>query len=316
MGFVRSLNLQLKADGRLRRLESWNAGMYFIIAFVRAFVISHSRDLLTLRAVTDFAFMPTIPRGAYWGHITISGVHSEVAWPKSSDPRFPLDSEIAEGRRIVLYLHGGGGALCSSATHRWLTHGIAVRSDSIVVIPNYRRIPEVSLAHSLEDALTVYRNLLDIVPASQIIIAGDSAGGALCVLALCKIRDLGLAFPAGGALLSPWCDISEVPSVVDCVDYLTAEVVAFMIELLNHENECLSSLNPICQDLNGLPPLMIQSGDSELFADQIRRFSRKCPEAEFHEYHEMVHIPHFFSFLSPEGDRALDDLARFIKTHC
>ena len=54
----------------------------------------------------------------------------------------------------------------------------------------------------------------------RIIIAGDSAGGTLCVLALCKIRALGLPFPAGGALLSP----SEVPAAVDCVDYLTADV--------------------------------------------------------------------------------------------
>ncbi len=311
VGFVRSLNLQRKSDGSLRR-ESWNAGMYFIVAFMRSFVISHSRDLLTLRAVTDFALIPTIPRGAYWKRVKFSGVDSEVAWPRSLGRRFPLDPD----HRVVLYLHGGGGALCSSMTHRWITHGIAVRSGAVVVVPNYRRVPEASLMHSLEDSLEVYKSVLTIVDAKNILIAGDSAGGALTIAALCKIRDLGLPMPAGGALLSPWCDITEVPGVTDNVDYLTADIVAFMIELLRGEHgdeQTLSSMNPMQVDLSDLPPLLIQLGDSELFADQIRRFSKRCQNTEIHEYHEMVHIPHFFSVLSSEGDRALDDLGRFMK---
>lgn len=54
------------------------------------------------------------------------------------------------------------------------------------------------------------------VPASKLVFAGDSAGGALCVTALTVIRDMGLPMPAGAVLISPWVDMTHsFPSVMD-----------------------------------------------------------------------------------------------------
>jgi acetyl esterase/lipase len=204
-----------------------------------------------------------------------------------------------------------------------ITHSLAVRSDSIVVVPNYRRVPEVSLLLALEDSLSVYESLLDLVESKQIALCGDSAGGTLCVLALSRIRDRKLAMPSCGLLLSPWCNFREVPTVPSPVDYLTQDVIAFMIELIQGEGglteEQLSSTDPMSVNLTGLPPLCVQLGDAELFVDQIRAFVKRCRVSDvdvvLHEYHEMVHIPHFFSFLSSEGKRAMVDAAAFIKNN-
>lgn len=320
---LRSAQNRFEGSETLPRLSSWNFPLYFLILGMRAFVSAHSRDLVNLRAITDFTLIPTIPQGASYVHGFFGGIHCEVVQPKRHRITHSLELDDWRDRRIILYLHGGGGALCSSRTHRVITHSLAVQSDSVVVVPNYRRVPEASLLHALEDALSVYHSLLDRVESKQIAFCGDSAGGTLCVLALSRIRDRELAMPSCGLLFSPWCNLREVPTVPSPVDYLTQEVIAFMIELLQGEDglsdEQLSLADPMSVNLTGLPPLCVQLGDAELFVDQIRAFVKRCKLSDIdvvlHEYHEMVHIPHFFSFLSSEGKRAMADAASFIKNN-
>ena len=53
------------------------------------------------------------------------------------------------------------------------------------------------------------------VPPSKIVVAGDSAGGGLCLALLTVLRDLGKPLPAGGVLISPWVDLTHsFPSVM------------------------------------------------------------------------------------------------------
>ncbi|KAG5647060.1 hypothetical protein DXG03_001430 [Asterophora parasitica] len=47
------------------------------------------------------------------------------------------------------------------------------------------------------------------VNPTHIVIAGDSAGGGLSLALLQVIRDSGLPMPAGGVLISPWCDLTH-----------------------------------------------------------------------------------------------------------
>ena len=47
------------------------------------------------------------------------------------------------------------------------------------------------------------------VRPEHIIIAGDFAGGGLSLALLQVIRDSGLLAPAGGVLVSPWCDLTH-----------------------------------------------------------------------------------------------------------
>lgn len=52
------------------------------------------------------------------------------------------------------------------------------------------------------------------VKPEHIVVAGDSAGGGLSLALLQVIRDSGLPLPAGGVLVSPWCDLSHsFPSI-------------------------------------------------------------------------------------------------------
>jgi acetyl esterase/lipase len=76
----------------------------------------------------------------------------------------------------------------------------------------------------LQDLLTISPDLFLIrpppdakhaaIPPSMIVVSGDSAGGGLALALLQVIRDAGLPVPAGGVLISPWCDLTHsFPSI-------------------------------------------------------------------------------------------------------
>ena len=108
----------------------------------------------------------------------------------------------------------------------------------IFVIQRLRTLTHTNLRHDViaacklhaksDDPATLIINVSDLyltspppdaphkaVPAEKIVLAGDSAGGGLCVALLTVLRDLGIAQPAGAALISPWVDLTHsFPSVM------------------------------------------------------------------------------------------------------
>src|SRR5881628_2704732 len=80
---------------------------------------------------------------------------------------------------VLLYLHGGGYFGCSAETHRPVTVGFALHGFRVYA-PDYRLAPENRFPAALDDAVAVYRALLDIGhEPRQIVVAGESAGGGL-----------------------------------------------------------------------------------------------------------------------------------------
>lgn len=71
---------------------------------------------------------------------------------------------------------------------------------------DYRLAPETRFPGPLHDAVSAYFRLTDDlhIPAENIIVAGDSAGGGLSVALMMYLRDNGYPLPGGGILLSPW----------------------------------------------------------------------------------------------------------------
>ncbi|KAG6869341.1 hypothetical protein C0993_000094 [Termitomyces sp. T159_Od127] len=94
---------------------------------------------------------------------------------------------------VMLYVHGGGYFWGSINTHRYQI----IRYDFYLIEPPHGALHKA-------------------ISPSKIVMAGDSAGGGLCVTVLTILRDLGLPMPAGAVLISPWVDLTHsFPSVMD-----------------------------------------------------------------------------------------------------
>ncbi|CAO3635683.1 unnamed protein product [Cunninghamella echinulata] len=115
--------------------------------------------------------------------------------------------------------------------YRPLLAKIAKSANCNILAVDYRLAPQHSFPIAIEDALAAYLYLLNppsdspiqSVSASDIFIAGDSAGGGLTLALLLTIRDSGLPVPAGGIPISPWADLTRsLPSCASnqITDYL------------------------------------------------------------------------------------------------
>ena len=97
--------------------------------------------------------------------------------------RFAAGGDDPARRPALLWIHGGGFVLGSTATHAPLAGHISIAAGADVYMPEYRLAPEHPFPAATDDAFAAYRTLLarGHDPA-QIAIGGDSAGGAIAIL--------------------------------------------------------------------------------------------------------------------------------------
>ncbi|KAJ6628840.1 hypothetical protein B0H10DRAFT_1989479 [Mycena sp. CBHHK59/15] len=117
----------------------------------------------------------------------------------SDDDRNVLKMEKLD--RVMVSSHGG---------YFWgsITRKIQGRAFAV----NYRKAPQYPWPCPLQDVLAAYLYLIrpppnalhKAIPSTKIVLAGDSAGGGLCLSVLSILRDMGLPMPAGSVLISPW----------------------------------------------------------------------------------------------------------------
>lgn len=120
-------------------------------------------------------------------------------------------------KRTLLYVHGGAYFFNSVATERYQIQRHARKLNCRAFAPRYRLAPQYPFPCAVLDVLAAYVYLLDTcrIPAGEILISGDSAGGGLVLGLLCLLRDVGMPLPAGGMLISPWVDLMHsFPSIM------------------------------------------------------------------------------------------------------
>ena len=121
------------------------------------------------------------------------------------------------GRDAILFIHGGGWAFCSAATHDGAARQLAQECGAAVVSFDYRLAPEHPYPAGLEDCLTIWAAREQILPGRRWSISGDSAGANLAVATMLRLdgRDL----PVAGLLFYGVYDADfDSPSYVEIAD--------------------------------------------------------------------------------------------------
>ena len=189
------------------------------------------------------------------------------------------------------------------------------------LIINYRLAPEHPYPAALEDANAAYLWLLEQgYKASQIILAGDSAGGGLVLAALVSLRDHHKSLPAGAVCISPWTDLAltgqsyQSKAGADCMLKLARIDNCAGLYAGDHDRKN-PLISPLYADLHGLPPLLIQVGSDELLLDDAVQFAAKVKDAggdvTLEIWNRMFHVFQIVPIL-PESKKALASIKRFI----
>ncbi len=236
----------------------------------------------------------------------------------------PSTLSSANENRIVVYTHGGAHTMGSPESTLVLSLPAAHYLRTKVLAVRYPLAWQSPHPASRDLVVEVYRELLESYAPQQIAMFGDSAGGALLMSAVLKLRDDGVPMPAVLGLVSPWADISKtgdsqtVHRGADLlIDYdLNLSASAEIFATGQKMND--PSISPIYADFNrGFPPSYVSSGTRDLFLSHCVRLQRKLIDAGIENqlvvYEGMWHV--FQSFRIPEEEDAWRDMAAFFARH-
>ncbi len=229
----------------------------------------------------------------------------------------------ASSDRVLLYLHGGGYYRGSIDTVREMSSRMSRASQARVLPIDYRLAPEHPFPAAVDDALTVYRWLLDHGYAPHhIAVGGDSAGGGLTMALLIKARDTGLALPAAGVCLSPWVDLAQsgnsyVTKAAEDPSITKAYLDKYAALYLGGADPKTPLASPLYADLQGLPPLLIQVGTAEvLLSDAVELAARARAagvKVELDEWDQMTHVWQNNGDQIPESGEAVERIGAFVQ---
>lgn len=223
---------------------------------------------------------------------------------------------------VLLYFHGGGFRIASALAYRAYGSHLARACQARVVLVDYRLAPENPFPSAVEDAVTAYRWVLtEGTPANKVVVGGDSAGGGLTASLLLAARDQGLPLPAGGVCLSPWVDLTVTAASYDTrkdTDKMFGRDAALQArELYLGDQDPTDPLaSPVFGQWSGMPPLLIQVGDTESLLDDSAQLAAVASSAgvdvEHHVYPDMPHVWQMNYPAFPEAVAAVEQIAAFV----
>lgn len=228
--------------------------------------------------------------------------------------------------RVIVYLHGGAFVVGGRFLHRQLMSRIAEDTRSSVIAVNYRQLPLHPVSASIADGLDAYRYVLESgVPASQVVIMGDSAGGYLTFQVALAAQAAGLPMPAGLVALSPLIDFDGTVKV-------SADSAATCSLFPKHSFEGLSQVvlrasrwagephalpdSPSRAALHGLPPSLIQASSAEMVFPDAEAMAAALVnagvDAELQVWDHQVHVFQAAAGILPEAAQALEEIVSFV----
>ena len=206
----------------------------------------------------DWQRVTTEPSDVTYETTELGGVPGILVTPLTADPG-----------QVLVFLHGGGFALGSSASHRKLAGHVAKACGTHAFVADFRRAPEHPFPAQLDDATAVFDALVDGgTDPADITFVGDSAGASIAVATTLRMLRDGRRTPGLVVTVSPWLDMENTGETLvtnDATDFLiTREGLQGNIDryLSGGADPTDPLVNPLYADFAGFPPL---------YVDRLRR---------------------------------------------
>ncbi|MFI2279107.1 alpha/beta hydrolase [Nocardia beijingensis] len=233
-------------------------------------------------------------------------------------PAERIDFADTSEHGAVLYLHGGGYAVGSLATHRSLAARLARDVGCPVYVLDYRLAPEHPMPAALDDAEAAFLELVATgLRPDRIAVSGDSAGGGLSLALAQRLIARHGQTPAALGLIAPWADPNEIPDrerdLVISKPWSRACAAAY----LGDGDAADPVYAPLTGELRGLPPTYVQVDVSELLHRQcvalVAALRGAGVHVRFTESKGLWHVAQLQAALAAPAAAALRELAEFLR---
>jgi acetyl esterase/lipase len=267
--------------------------------------------------------MKTLPAMRERLHVTvkpemIDGVRVFVVTPDAIPPE--------HRDKVLVHVHGGCYVLFPGESGTSEAIMMAGLGHFKVISVDYRMPPEGYFPAALDDAVTVYRAVVQKTPPKDVAVFGTSAGGALVLEMMLRAKQLGLPMPGA---ISPGTPMSDVTKTGD--SFYTNEMVDNV--LVSRDGFCHAAtvvyahghdlkdplLSPVYGDMHGFPPAILSTGTRDLLLSNTVRVHRKLREAgveaQLEVYEGESHAQYQFDDRVPEDREAFGEITAFFDKH-
>ncbi|MGR3874360.1 alpha/beta hydrolase [Streptomyces graminifolii] len=193
---------------------------------------------------------------------------------------------------VIIYIHGAGWVFGNAHTHDRLVRELAVGANAAVVFPEYDLSPEARYPVAIEQNYTVARWVVeqgaskDLNPA-RIAVVGDSVGGNMTAALTLMAKERGDVPLLQQVLFYPVTDANFDTGSYD--QFATGYFLRrdgmqwFWDQYTTDEAErariTASPLRATTEQLTGLPPALVITGEADVLRDEGEAYANKLREA-------------------------------------
>jgi acetyl esterase/lipase len=193
---------------------------------------------------------------------------------------------------VIFYIHGAGWVFGNAHTHDRLIRELATRSGAAVFFPEYSRSPEARYPVALEECYGAARWIAEQggarnLDGSRMAVAGDSVGGNLATALALLAKERGGPALVEQVLFYPVTDANfDTPSYHrfgegyflrrDAMQWFWDQYTADPAE---RAEITASPLRATLEDLAGLPPALVITGEADPLRDEGEAYASKLRQA-------------------------------------
>jgi acetyl esterase/lipase len=298
-------------------------------AFERFKSIKHREGIFVTEPLDnlDFKLMIELSRfqSEYVSSHAYEPIPDDVKLQKVDANEVPAEWIINPGAAespIIMHLFSGGYVIGNLETRRRIPYLMGSSAKIRCLNIGYRLAPEHPFPAALEDSVAAYKWILSTgLVAKDIIITGASAGGALAVSTILKLKELGIPLPSACILLSPWTDLAitgeSIKTNAEFEPNINPSILNVLVNAYLQDTDPKNPFaSPLYANLEDLPPLLIQAGGIEVLLDDSLRLAERAKTAgvdvTLETYDGMVHVFQNFGSSLSESQKALENIANFI----
>lgn len=249
--------------------------------------------------------------------VDMSGVTVSEKTIKTDGESIPLTIVRPEGVQgelpVFMFFHGGGWVLGDYPTHARLIRDLVVNSGAVAVYVGYTPSPEARYPTAINQAYAATRWVAEHgkeigVDGSRLAVAGNSVGGNMAAVVALKAREAGTPRLRFQLLLWPVTDASfETASYNQFAQghFLTKPMMqwfwdSYTTDPKQRAERYASPLRASTEQLQGLPPALVQTAEFDVLRDEGEAYARKLDAARVTvtavRYNGMIHD---FGLLNP-----------------
>jgi len=250
--------------------------------------------------------------------VTISGVKAYRITPRNIPPE--------NANRLLVHVHGGcyvNGPGESGTSEAILMAGFG---HFKIISVDYRMPPDYPYPAALDDAMAVWKAAVKMADPKNMAIFGSSAGGALTLEMVLRVKQDHLPMPAAIAPGTPMADLTNsgdtfrtnamLDNVLVAPDASCDKRAALYANGHDLKDPMLS---PLFGDMHGFPPAILTTGTRDLLLSNTVRVHRKLRqagvEAFLQVYEGQSHGQYSRDVDAPETKEAFEEIARFLDKH-